>query len=44
MENKAVLWKALSKRHEVRLGWDAVKGNLARALTKVHGLQTKSLL
>lgn len=30
MENRAVLWKALSKRPEVRLGWDAVKGNLAR--------------
>lgn len=30
MGNKAVPWKALPKRPEVHMGWDAVKGNLAR--------------
>lgn len=30
MENGAVWWKGLSKGQEVRIGWDAVKDNLAR--------------
>lgn len=30
MENGAVRWKGLSKGQEVRIGWDAVKDNLAR--------------